>query len=680
MGSPAPNKDEGADARWWKGFVSFVLGLVTSGLALWMLALRPELASKAQDLRILSLGLALLKAIGSGLILSGISFFVFKVYKWVQSKLGEAKRLACENSLLQQRLRWKDLDQAMAGIQRAKTMWSGRAPLDTTAAGYEDDPVYMQLSVDSGLSKILSQPIVQRLNHIRHLSFAYLTFRSATHTRLAHSLGACRNAEAVMTKIFRQGEIYPRGRAEPEKIALSDEDKRKLISLARVAALLHDLGHGPLSHALDIHIGLGMLAGPTIKPDAEFSRKYIDEYLRDVIREAEVNPDDVISLLQDDKQRLQGWYAFIGDLVNSPLDVDRMDYLARDAHMTGLSIGALNMDAFIERIVPFKEVEGGVERIELALHESAIPYIEQFLYARDIMYINCYEHQKKVVAEKMLGRAFEEFRAPQSGRGAIPVEDLAILSDQQIIELMLATCGPETLAFRMTDLLMKGLTFRPVLELPMELDLTPIQRIDRLALEELGPEVRDPVLGTLTPEGEIDPAAWAKLPLTIRHAARAAVRSDYRIDAKALDKLPLEFKHWAKAARTEEYQEAYIRIPDEWARRIANKSGLAQDGQVVVTVPSWSIVRNWLKEGEIRILRRRDGQGYTVEYCKDVSSVLSSLVRTLARARLNVRVFVAPEVTLEQERTVADRALTFFAGDAGGPPVSAPPAGSAQGK
>jgi HD superfamily phosphohydrolase len=585
----------------------------------------------------------------------------------LQSELAEARM----------QLSWKDAERVAAGIERAKSMWLARASLDTTAAGYEDDPVYGQLSVDSGLGKVLSQPIVQRLNHIRHLSFAYLTFHSATHTRLAHSLGACRNAEAVMTKIFRQGEVYPRGREGPEKITLTDGEKLKLIRLARVAALLHDLGHGPLSHALDIHIGLA-LEQPTITPDVEFSRRYIDRHLRDVIYGAGVDPEDVISLLQDDKQRLQGWYSFIGDLVSSPLDVDRMDYLARDAHMTGLSVGALNMDAFVERIVPFKEVEHGVERIELAFHESAIPYIEQFLYARDIMYIDCYEHQRKVVAEGMLGKAFEEFRAPGPAGKAIPVEDLAILSDQQITELMLATCGPGTLAYRMVDLLMKGLTFRLVLELPMEIDLHPIQRVDPSALEKVGPEVHASVMATLTADGEIDQTGWAKLPLTIRHRARGAVRTDYRIDPAALSRLPLEFRHWAKAARTGEYGEAYIRIPDQWARRIAERSDLAQEGQVLVTVPSWSIVRNWLKEGEIRILTRQGSDGYTVEYCKDVSSVLSSLVRTLARARLKIRVFVAPDVTLEQEKKAAEEALKFFAGDGGEPPLTPQPAGRPQ--
>ncbi len=607
MGSPAPQKDGDEDTKWWKNFLSIVLGLVTGGLALWTLALRPGLAAKAQDLRILSFGLTLLKVVGSGLILSGLSFFAFKIYKSVQSKLEESKTLRREKTLLQERLRWKDMDEAMAGMQRAKTMWSGKAPLDPTLSGYEDDPVYMQLSLDSGLSKILSQPIVQRLSHIRHLSFAYLTFRSATHTRLAHSLGACRNAEAVMTKIFRDRRVYTRNSDIPQDIKLNEDAKTGYLRLAMVAALLHDLGHGPLSHALDIHIGLGKRGGKTIKPDREFSRKYIGHYLRDVINEAGVDPDKVIALMQEDKVSLDGWLTFIGDLVDSPLDVDRMDYLARDAHMTGLSAGALNMEALIERIVPFKEVDNGITKIELAFDESAVPYIEQFLYARDVMYLNCYEHPKKVVAESMLGKAFDEFRRASSSATAIEVEDLALLSDQQIIELMFSTCGPESVVFRMLDLLMKGVTFRLVREFPVDLDLKTLNQLDPTALQRLSPEIG----------------------------------------------------RWARAARKRDYQGAYIAIPDEWAGTLARNTGI-EESKILVTVPSWSIVENWMKEGRIRVLQRAKEGGYTVEMVRDISSILGDFVSALTRARLKVRVFVDPDLGTEDESLVTREASSIF--------------------
>src|SRR5207249_2924442 len=136
---------------------------------------------------------------------------------------------------------------------------------------------------------------------------------------------------------------------------------------------------------------------PDQKADQTNSIKYVSQYLEPVILAAGINPKDVTSLFSADRTDLAPWMHFIADLIDSPLDVDRMDYLARDAHMTGLSAGALNMQALLERIVPFQEVEGESTRIELAFDRSAIPYIEQFLYARDVMYLSCYEKPKKII-------------------------------------------------------------------------------------------------------------------------------------------------------------------------------------------------------------------------------------------------------------------------------------------
>jgi HD superfamily phosphohydrolase len=607
MESSAVVREQG-EMDWWKEVFAPPLALLCAAMAFWTFGSRPEFALVSMQYRPVHWIVVGLKILSGLTAVSGLWLLIDGVHRKVQSTLTELKRCISDKRGLERALRSQDVGGVSAGIERAKAMWSGNTPSDPTLSGYEDDPVYRQLSLDSGLSKILSQPIVQRLNHIRHLSFAYLTFRSATHTRLAHSLGACRNAEVVMAKVFRKGQVYTRGRLEPESIALHDDDRTKFLKLAQIAALLHDLGHGPLSHALDIHIGLGKSGKKTIKPDLEFSRKYINQYLRQVIHDAEVDPDEVISLLEADKQGLRGWYAFIGDLVDSPLDVDRMDYLARDAHMTGLSAGALNMDALIERIVPFREVENGVERIELAFDESAVPYIEHFLYSRDVMYLNCYEHHKKVVAETMLGKAFDEFRHEGGAHGSIAVEDLAILTDQQIIELMLATSGPQTPRFRMLNDLMRGATFRLAKEFAVPLDLKSVEAIE----------------------------------------------------PSAMKRLPLEMQRWARAAMTSDYEAAYLRIPSDWARSIATNSRCADPSQILITVPSWSIIYNWMKEGEIRILQRGEGGGYTVNYIKDVSYIQRDFVRTLTRARLKIRVFVAPEVSPEHERIISEEADGFL--------------------
>jgi HD superfamily phosphohydrolase len=287
-----------------------------------------------------------------------------------------------------------------------------------------------------------------------------------------------------------------------------------------------------------------------------------------------------------------------------------MDYLVRDAHMTGLSIGGLNIQALIERAVPFEEVEEEGKKIELAFDSSALPYIEQFLYARDVMYLNCYEHPRKVCAESMLGRAFQDLMLASSGSAGVTAEDLAFLTDQEFMQLVLECSGPSTTSFRMAEMLMRGVTFELVKEFPIEINL------------------RDP--------NNPDPAAF--------------------------EKLPPQIKVWADAAMDEDYASAYVITPDRWAMDIARRSGL-DHSQILVTVPSLSIVDKWAKEGEIRLLKKSPDGKYSVSYVKDLpNTIWKSFVGALAGARLKVRVFAHPSLSEEQRQRVREESVTFFKG------------------
>ncbi len=591
--------------RWWHG-LGVVAALVGPGMTLWFTASRnPDFFGGAAKY-VTSLGGALVILGG----LFGLGFVSLRAFRYVRSRLPEPASLKARLDLLEQQLSWRDLDRASLFVARAKFLWGGTNPLRPPALSYEDDPVFLQISLDAGLRKILSQPIVQRLNHIRQLSFAYLVFGSATHARLAHCLGACRNAELVMTKVFQEGRLYTRDGVE--NISLSEDETGELLRLAKVAALLHDLGHGPLSHALDTHIGLAM-PEKTTKPDKRLSIISINEFLRPAISDAGVDPDKVTALMQKDRLGFSPWMHFIADLIDSPLDVDRMDYLVRDAHMTGLSVGGLNIQALIERAMPFKEVEpDGTTKIELAFDhspdQSALPYIEQFLYARDVMYLNCYEHQKKVCAEGMLGRAFEDFRQttlrPDLGLGG-----LALLTDQELMQMVLDCSGPSTISFRLVEMLMKGIVFELIREVPVEIEL------------------KDP----------------------------------NRPDSSSYKNLPLRVHVWANEVMDEDYESAYLVTPEDWARDLVRKCGSVSKSQILVTVPSLSIIEKWAKEGEIRLLKKDAGEGYSVPYVRDLpNTIWKDFVVALARARLKIRVFVDPELTADQKAVVLEESGTFF--------------------
>jgi HD superfamily phosphohydrolase len=410
-----------------------------------------------------------------------------------------------------------------------------------------------------------------------------------------------------MRKVFQENRLYTHHGVKD--IELSDGERKTLIKLARLAALLHDLGHGPLSHALETHLGVDMKAKKSSKPDKELSIKYIEKYLSQILRNEDVNPDELIGLMNEDRLNLKPWMHFIADLIDSPLDVDRMDYLVRDAHMTGLSIGGLNIQALIERAVPFEEVDD-TTRIELAFDSSALPYIEQFLYARDVMYLNCYERQKKVCAESMLGRAYQDLKLSVTNSPEVNAEGLAFMTDQEFMQLVLECTGASTSSFKLVEMLMRGVTFELLKEVPVKINLGNQNKPDGIDYQEL----------------------------------------------------PTKIKDWANAVMDEDYGLAYLETPERWAKDLARRSEVDRF-QILVTVPSLSIVDKWAKEGEIRLLRKEANGGYAVSYVKDLpDTIWKDFVGALARARLRIRVYGDPELSDEQRRIIRGRCEAFFDG------------------
>src|SRR5258708_3107377 len=252
--------------RWWEAF-GVAAALIALGIAL--IVYRTHLAD---DVHLGQKFASSLEITGAALLLSAVAFLVWHFGRYIRSLRHRIELLEAQHARQEQDLHWKDTNQAIFGIERAKALWESSSGRQCGSQIYEDDPVYLQLALDPSLSDIIAQPIVQRLNHIRQLSFAYLAFRSATHTRLAHSLGACRNAQVVMRKVFQDGYLYTKEGRLP--IGMRERKAKGYTKLAMITALLHDLGHGPLSHALDIHIGLGS-ARKTAKPDREYSIQYI---------------------------------------------------------------------------------------------------------------------------------------------------------------------------------------------------------------------------------------------------------------------------------------------------------------------------------------------------------------------------------------------------------------------
>ena len=178
--------------------------------------------------------------------------------------------------------RAEDLERSTfsASVRTLAGCWRSSAVVQRRKPYSADDPIHGRIALDEELSTVLAHPLVQRLNHVKQLSFSYTQYPSASHTRLSHSLGAAKNAELALRGIFSRGVYYEVGGDAPVKFSPEITDRRdEIIQRAKLAALLHDLGHGPFGHALDHYVGFCDVASSQPRPDKKYTAAYIKEYL-----------------------------------------------------------------------------------------------------------------------------------------------------------------------------------------------------------------------------------------------------------------------------------------------------------------------------------------------------------------------------------------------------------------
>ncbi|PIE19368.1 MAG: hypothetical protein CSA66_02425 [Proteobacteria bacterium] len=219
------------------------------------------------------------------------------------------------------------------------------------------------------LLSLVDTPQVQRLRRIRQLGMAYLVYPGAEHSRFAHSMGVMWLGYRMLERLGRLTEI-------PE-----DE---QMVTLA--ACLLHDVGHGPFSHALEAVTGV-----------------HHEAYSRDII----LSPDTAVgralrevdpTLPERVAARVEGrgdGPPFLREIVSSQLDADRLDYILRDGHATGVKIGAYDL----LRILALLELDGDGH---IAAHVGAQEAVEGYLLARFHMYKQVYLHKTSRAAERVL--------------------------------------------------------------------------------------------------------------------------------------------------------------------------------------------------------------------------------------------------------------------------------------
>lgn len=228
-----------------------------------------------------------------------------------------------------------------------------------------NDPVYGFITVDDPLIwRIVCHPYYQRLRHIHQMAFAHLVYPGAVHSRLHHSLGAYHLMTEALNELKRKG------------ILITPEEEQG----ARIAILLHDIGHGPFSHALESEL----ISGAHHESLSLLIMQDLDRQFDGALKTA-------IEIFTNQHTK-----RFLHQLVSGQLDVDRMDYLNRDSFFTGVAEGVIGYD----RILKMLTVKDG----ELMVEEKAIYSIEKFLLSRRLMYWQVYLHKTVVSAEMTMVR------------------------------------------------------------------------------------------------------------------------------------------------------------------------------------------------------------------------------------------------------------------------------------
>ena len=253
------------------------------------------------------------------------------------------------------------------------------------------DPIHGNIKLKGCIVELLESPEVQRLNNIKQLGFAHLVYPGAHHTRLEHSLGAYHIASQI-------SEILNIGGDEQNTVTC--------------AALLHDIGHGPFSHTLESillekfgvdHVDLTeelVLGEYEIFESGE--KNFIkSQGVNQILSKNDIDKDEIVNVIRGKTNKK----SYLGQILNSTIDVDQLDYLLRDAYYTGVAYGMIDIERLLQTLVIHEE--------NLTIDRKGVSVVESILMARALMYSSVYFHKTVRIAELMFSKAIEMVPDPK---------------------------------------------------------------------------------------------------------------------------------------------------------------------------------------------------------------------------------------------------------------------------
>ena len=244
-----------------------------------------------------------------------------------------------------------------------------------------NDPIYGFIGINTPLVfELIAHPYFQRLRRISQMGLSSLVFPSARHSRFEHALGAMHLMHLAVITLRKKG------------VKISTDEQEAL----EIAILLHDIGHGPFSHAME---------------NSLFDQKHEDVSMGFI----KLLNDQFNGKLELAMRIYQNKYErkFMHQLVASQLDVDRLDYLKRDSFFTGATEGNINTQRIIEMM--------HVADDRLVIEENGLYSVEKFLIARRLMYWQVYLHKTGLAAELLLHRTVQYIRKMEKLQLTLPL-------------------------------------------------------------------------------------------------------------------------------------------------------------------------------------------------------------------------------------------------------------------
>ncbi|HEV2150109.1 MAG TPA: HD domain-containing protein [Longimicrobiaceae bacterium] len=269
------------------------------------------------------------------------------------------------------------------------------------------DPLWNTIRLDRVAVRVIDTPGFQRLRHIRQLGLAYLVYPGATHTRFDHALGVYHLARRTLSLLAERGEL---DRVDPAECRV-----------VPYAALLHDIGHYPFSHAVE-ELDERRVPGRHEEHTGHFLAA---AEIRDALAEvAPGAPARIEALIRGvSGSPLQG-------LVSGSLDLDKIEYLRRDAMFCGVPYGEVDVDRLINALVLLRDPESG--RLEVGIHEKGSSALESLLFAKYQMFRNVYWHHAVRAATVLYKRLVQD----AVDAGVIRPAELVGKSDEQFLALL----------------------------------------------------------------------------------------------------------------------------------------------------------------------------------------------------------------------------------------------------